>query len=264
MHVLHYELFSVVLYLAALMIIVSRVPQKDYLSIIAATPFIFLSECLVLTLTGKYLHSIQMTSLFYKYSTSFGTLLYRIPWVLPFSNGWFWGIPLLICYTLHRKIYQEKEEKGEKGEKIEILTPLEEMDEIERVKRTRELFKRQQTSKYFTFKFFLPIFIFMGWDIIVEYLAIQRGLWSYPYGSLTVGGLPSLRFFTVGFTGWMMVVINNAIATPHHRRTLRSMRSPEQIPLEVHERSWAWNILARIIIYNAALIFYLMLMFLKE
>ncbi len=240
-----YELLSVALYFTVFVIAASREPQKNHLSIIAATPFIFLSECLILSLMAKYFQRIEIPSLVYEYSSDFGMLYDRIPWVLPFLNGWFWGIPLLICYKLHEVDYQKE------NERMEILYHMEEIDETERVKRARELLQSMKTQKTSWSGFFLPCLIFMGWDILVECLAIRGGLWSYPYGSFTIGGLPLYRFFVVGFTGLFLVMIDGMIiGTLYHKRTLRQMQPLTQTLPDVKERSWVRNISLRIIGYN--------------
>ncbi len=251
-----YELLSVALYLTVLAIVASRMPQKNYLSIIAATPFIFLSECLAIILMQEYFEGVEISRLFYEYSRDFNMLYDRVPWVLPFSNGWFWGIPLLICWKLHELIHQ-------KDEGTETLPHMGKMDEIERARRKRESMQGvgigiqiASELKLLLLELLLPFLIFMGWDISVECLAIWSGLWSYPYSSSTIGGLPLLRSIAVSSIGVFLAIINTLLVL-HSRRTAGQEKSlidrlldiGEKSP-DVKERSWTWNVFWRIIGYN--------------
>jgi hypothetical protein len=234
---------------------VSRKPQKNYLSIVLAIPFVFLSEFLFLVLMQKYLRYADL-GLFCRYSSNFGTLHDGVPWMLFFFLGWFWGIPLLITYTWQQTMVRRK--RGNEG-----TVTMQETDEIERVKRTRESLKKEKTPSS---RIFLAFFLFMGWDFSVEYLAIQSGLWSYPYVSTTfaLGGLPLIRIFLVGFIGFTLFAVNSAIEKRSYRLAMKEANSSTRVPPEIKEKGWAWNILVRIIGYNAVFLVCLVVSFARE
>lgn len=246
-----FELLSVVVYGVLVFAVVSRKPQKNYLSMILATPFIFLSESFVLTLMEKYFQHANV-DIFCTYSGNFGMLYDGVPWMLFFFTGWFWGIPLLIFYMWHQAFSQKR------SERIDSVS-MQKMDEIERVRRTRESLKKERIPRS---RIFLTVPLFMAWDFAIEYFAIRSELWSYPrtyaytYASFTVGGIPYFRILMVGFAGFMLFLANSAIEMRSHRPALKQVKSPTQTPPEVEEKSWAWNILVRIISYNIAILFW--------
>lgn len=91
----HFEIASIFVYVLTLAVVVARWRQKKYLCVISATPFLFLFE-----------YPMMKIVLFYHFSLDFGMLFDRMPWMLIFAHGWFWGLPLLICIGSRASINQ--------------------------------------------------------------------------------------------------------------------------------------------------------------
>jgi hypothetical protein len=252
-----YEVLSVVFYLALVIVVASRKPQKNYFSTVLATPFMFLSESFILILVWKF-HKVVMdflcNGLYCRYTPHFGVVYSGmsydgIPWVLFFHNGLFWGIPLLAFSMWFQARRQKRREDLTNTPDMPIM---QEDDEIERVKRMRESFKKKDTSLR---KIFLLFILFMVWDLAVEYFPVQSRLWSYPCTTFTFGRVSFLKIFFVGLAGPILCFVNILIESRGGRELLPDQVGPPKgfFP-RARQRGWAWNILIRVISYNLTIL----------